>query len=114
VLLELRANPKVLAFALTGMMGEGSLKNRDEIPEPCSWRDTAMGALVTVPREALEALESFRLPAQLDRRLQDLMDRNNEGLLTAVERDELSGLADLSERMALHRAQVHQLLQSSQ
>jgi hypothetical protein len=69
-----------------------------------------MGALVTVPREALEALESFRFPPQLDRRLQDLMDRNNEGQLSESERDELAGLADLSERMSLHRAQVHQLL----
>ncbi len=72
-----------------------------------------MGALVTVPREALESLESFRLPPQLDRQLQDLMDRNNDGLLDDTEKDQLAGLADLSERMALHRAQIHRLLQSA-
>ena len=72
-----------------------------------------MGVLVTVPREALESLESFRFPPQLDRRLQDLMDRNTEGQLDPAERDELAGLADLSQRMALHRAQVNRLLQSA-
>lgn len=72
-----------------------------------------MGAVVTVPRAALESLESFYFPPQLDKRLQELMDRNNEGLLNELERGELAGLAELSERMALHRAQVHQLLQSA-
>ena len=72
-----------------------------------------MGILISVPREALESLESFRFPSQLDRRIQDLMDRNNEGMLTAVERDELAGLAELSEQMALQRAQIHRLLQNA-
>lgn len=72
-----------------------------------------MGVLITVPREALESLETFRFPPQLDRRLQDLMDRNNQGLLTDEKREELTGLVELSERMALHRAAVHRLLKSA-
>ncbi len=70
-----------------------------------------MGAIVSVPREVLESLKAFRFPPKLDKRMQVLMDRNNEGLLTAPEREELEGLVELSEDMALQRAQVHVLLQ---
>ncbi len=40
-----------------------------------------------------------RLPEQADRHLQQLMDRNNEGLLTDQERKELAALAELSETL---------------
>ncbi len=72
-----------------------------------------MGALVSVPREALESLQAFRFPSKLDKRMQELMDRNNEGVLTASERDELEGLVELSEDIALQRAQLQVLLQQS-
>lgn len=69
-----------------------------------------MGAIVPVPREVLESIKAFRFPSKLDKRMQELMDRNNEGLLTIAEREELEGLVELSEDMALQRAQVHILL----
>ena len=69
-----------------------------------------MNAFVTVPIESLEALEAFHFPPKLDRRLQELMDRNNGGLLSAAEREQLDGFVELSEDMALQRAQVHILL----
>jgi len=45
----------------------------------------------------------LRLPEQADRHLQPLMDRNNEGLLTDLERADLAALAELSERLS-HRS----------
>jgi hypothetical protein len=52
----------------------------------------------------------LRLPAKADRRLQELMDRNNEGLLGEAERGELEALAELSERLSLVRAEAMQIL----
>ncbi len=63
-----------------------------------------MHELVTVPRAALEALEAFRFPPKLDKRLQELMDRNNEGQLSAAEREQLEGLVELSEDIELQRS----------
>jgi len=52
----------------------------------------------------VEAVASLRFPAVSDKRLQALMDRNNDGALTAEERDELESLAALSETISLVRA----------
>jgi len=52
----------------------------------------------------------LRLPTKADERLQQLMDRNNEGALSAAERGELEALAELSERLSLVRAEALQLL----
>jgi len=52
----------------------------------------------------------LRLPPPADTRLQQLMDRNTEGLLTDTERAELEALAKLSETLALVRATAIQLL----
>jgi len=38
------------------------------------------------------------------------MDRNNEGLLTDSEREELEALAELSEKLSLVRAEALQIL----
>ena len=43
-------------------------------------------------------------------RLQDLMDRNNEGKLTDQERADLAALAELSEQLSLVRAEALHLL----
>lgn len=72
-----------------------------------------MGAIVPVPREAWESLQAFRFPPKLDKHMQELMDRNNEGLLTPPEREELEGLVELSEDMALQRGQIRRLLLSN-
>jgi hypothetical protein len=53
-----------------------------------------MGALILAPSRLLETMSQLRLPSQTDKRLQDLMDRNTEGLLSNEERGELEGLVE--------------------
>lgn len=69
-----------------------------------------MPAVVETPVEFVESLAALRLPAKTDAHLQRLMDRNTNGLLTPAEREELEALAELSETMALFRAQALRLL----
>jgi hypothetical protein len=69
-----------------------------------------MSSVVEAPREFLEAVGALAFPPQANRRLQELMDRNNEGLLVPSEQDELSGLVELSETISVFRAQALQLL----
>ena len=69
-----------------------------------------MSAVVQAPLELVEAVASLRLPPRMDRRLQDLMDRNTEGALPPEGRSELEALAELSENMALIRAKALHLL----
>lgn len=69
-----------------------------------------MDTTVDAPMEWVESITLLRLPKHADRRLQDLMDRNNEGKLTASEREDLAVLVELSERLALLRAEALHLL----
>ena len=69
-----------------------------------------MEATVTAPLEWVESVSDLRLPPRADTRLQQLMDRNTEGLLTDAERAELEALVELSETLALVRAKAFQLL----
>ena len=50
------------------------------------------------------------MPPKADHHLQDLMHRNNEGLLTNGEREELDALVELSEQLSLVRAEALQML----
>jgi hypothetical protein len=50
------------------------------------------------------------LPVKTESRLQQLMGRNNDGTLSAAERDELEALVELSERRSLVRAEALHLL----
>lgn len=45
-----------------------------------------------------------------DRRLQELVDRNNEDLLDSVERDELEALVELSEQLSLLRGEALRIM----
>jgi hypothetical protein len=65
---------------------------------------------VEAPLEFVESLADLRFPPRTDAHLQTLMDRNTEGQLTAMEREELEALVELSERLALLRAQALRLL----
>ena len=67
---------------------------------------------VTVPAPVgwVRAVSELRLPDRTDRRLTDLMDRNTEGRLSAGERDELASLVEMSESLALVRANALGLL----
>ena len=69
-----------------------------------------MSGEVAAPRELIEAGADMRFPAKTDERLTWLMDRNTEGQLTTTERAELESLVELSERIALIRAQALRVL----
>lgn len=69
-----------------------------------------MDTTVDAPLQWVESITMLRLPEQADQRLQDLMDRNNEGGLTDSERADLAALAELSERLSLVRAEALHLL----
>ena len=69
-----------------------------------------MGATITAPVEWVEAVGNLHLPAKADHRLQELMDRNNEGVLLESERGELEALVELSERLSLVRAEALHIL----
>ena len=72
-----------------------------------------MSAVIEAPVEFFESLGTLRFPPKADARLQDLMDRNNDDLLTVSERGELETLVELSETMSLFRAQALNYLRHS-
>lgn len=56
--------------------------------------------VIDVPKE----LDGLRLPAAVDGRLQELLDKQDRGeALTRAEREEAQGLVDLSELLSLLR-----------
>jgi hypothetical protein len=69
-----------------------------------------MPAAISVPESWVVAVGRLSLPKRTDRRLQELMDRNNEGLLTDAEREELESLVEWSESVSLLRAEAFRLL----
>ena len=69
-----------------------------------------MSTTIDAPLEWVETVSSLRLPPKADQRLQELMNRNNEGLLTEAERADLESLVELSERLSLVRAEALHLL----
>lgn len=75
------------------------------------WRgEQRVSTTIDAPLEWVESVGSLRLPPKADQRLQELMDRNNEGLLTDTERADLESLVELSERLSLVRAEANHLL----
>lgn len=70
------------------------------------------GDAETVPAPVgwVRSVSELRLPERTDRRLTALMDRNTEGALTPAERDELASLVEMSETLALVRADAFGLL----
>lgn len=69
-----------------------------------------MSTVVPAPVDWVESVSRLRLPAKADRRLQELMDRNNEGRLSAEERSEMESLVEMSETISLVRAEALHLL----
>jgi hypothetical protein len=65
---------------------------------------------ITAPRDWVESVSQLRLPPMADRRLQELMDLNNEGALTPQELAYLEELVELSETLSLVRAEALSLL----
>ena len=68
-----------------------------------------MSSTISAPVKWVEAVGSLHFPSKADRRLQELMDRNNEGLLGQSER-ELEALVELSEQLSLVRGEALQIL----
>jgi hypothetical protein len=66
--------------------------------------------MFVAPLQWVESIALLRLPEQADQRLQELMDRNNEGELSDSERADLAAFAELSERLSLVRAEALHLL----
>ena len=69
-----------------------------------------MNATIAAPVDWVEAVGKLHLPSKADHRLQELMDRNNEGELRESEREELEALVELSEQLALVRGEALQIL----
>ncbi|MDZ4657568.1 MAG: hypothetical protein SH868_08300 [Bythopirellula sp.] len=69
-----------------------------------------MDTTIAAPSEWVETIGDLRLPSKTDLRLQQLMDRHNDGELSVPEREELEALVELSERLSLVRAEALQLL----
>ncbi len=67
-------------------------------------------AVISAPVDWVESVSELRLPAKADRRMQELMDRNTEGQLTEDERMDLESMVELSETLALVRAEALHLL----
>jgi hypothetical protein len=66
--------------------------------------------VISAPVDWVELVSEVKLPPKSDRRLQELMDRNNEGRLTGDERAELESLVELSQVLSLLRAKALHLL----
>ena len=58
----------------------------------------------------IEELAALKMPPQTDRRMQSLMDLNNDGALTADGLNELESLVALSEQLSLLKTQAMILL----
>jgi hypothetical protein len=65
-----------------------------------------MGAENQGPEDLMRQVATLRLPEKTDRRLQRLMDRNNDGLLDQSEKEELESLVEVSETLSLLRAKA--------
>jgi hypothetical protein len=63
-----------------------------------------MSQSVTIELEMPDDLKQFRLPKSVDKRLQQLLDKQSrQGKLSPSERSEAEGLVDLAEMLTLLR-----------
>src|SRR5438270_14038424 len=69
-----------------------------------------MSSTIAAPVNWVEAVGKLHFPSKADRRLQELMDCNNEGLLDQWEREELEALVELSEQLSVVRGEALQIL----
>ena len=72
----------------------------------------AQHALVEI--ELPPSVEQFKLPKGVNKRLQELLDRQDKGeKLTSAEKDEAKGLVDLSEMLTLLRLRSERVWRES-
>jgi len=69
-----------------------------------------VSSTIAAPVRWVEAVGNLHFPSNADHRLQELTDRNNEGLLQESEREELEALVELSKRLSLVRGEALQIL----
>jgi len=69
-----------------------------------------MSSTIAAPVNWVESVGNLHFPSKADRRLRELMDRNNEGLLKESEREELEALVELSEQLSLVRGEALKIL----
>jgi hypothetical protein len=69
-----------------------------------------MPMTIAAPESWVSSVGDLTLPEWADRRLEALMDSNNEGALTAAEKEEMVSLIEWSESISLLRAEALQLL----
>jgi hypothetical protein len=69
-----------------------------------------VNSTVAAPVDWVEAVGNLHFPSKADHRLQELMNRNNEGLLRGSDREELEALVELSEQLSLVRGEALQIL----
>ncbi|MFT5464932.1 MAG: hypothetical protein ACI8UO_000018 [Verrucomicrobiales bacterium] len=69
-----------------------------------------MPSTISAPKSWVQSVSRLCFPTKTDQRLQQLMDRNNEGQLTPGERTELEALVEMSEELSLVRAEALRLL----
>jgi hypothetical protein len=69
-----------------------------------------VNSTIAAPLDWVQAIGNLHLPSKADHRLQELMDRNNEGLLQESEKEELEALVELSEHLSLVRGEALQIL----
>lgn len=65
---------------------------------------------IATPLQLVTSLAEFRFSPKLNAKLQDLMERNTEGQLSAAEREELEALVELGESIAILRGEALQVL----
>ena len=68
---------------------------------------------ITTAIEFVETVANFQFPSKVNQRLQELMDRNNDGKLCGSEVQELETLAELSTSFSRLKAQAFHLLERS-
>jgi hypothetical protein len=69
-----------------------------------------VNSTISAPVGWVEAVGNLHFPLKAEHRLQELMNRNNEGLLDESEREELEALVELSEQLSLVRGEALQML----
>jgi hypothetical protein len=72
-----------------------------------------MVEVVQLPRRVVENFAQAKFPATTHARIQQLMDRNSQGLLSADQKSELEALIELSESFSLLRASAILALRTS-
>lgn len=69
-----------------------------------------MAPMTAPPSQLAEELAQLSFTPRMNERLHLLLDKNSEGKITDVERDELESLVHLSETMSLFKAQALRFL----